>query len=154
MLLNPNSHILGLEASPIPFLAYSETFSLFSSRNGYIKRFMCCSWTESPATTFTLEPQKHSSRQWHQTWPKRKQIIWNPGLWLTELIWFGPMAIALLWAANPFDWSCLCVFARQRPGTTVFEVCVSLPFRKYGVCMVQNLLEWRRTERQTRTHTG
>ena len=63
------------------------------------------------------------------------------------------MALALLWAANPFDWSCLCVLARQRPGTTVFEVCVSQPFRKYGVCMVQNLLEWRRTERQTHTHT-
>ncbi len=29
-------------------------------------------------------------------------MIWNAGLWLAELILFWPMALALLWAANPF----------------------------------------------------
>ena len=28
-------------------------------------------------------------------------MIWNDGLWLAELILFWPMALALLWAANP-----------------------------------------------------
>ena len=41
---------------------------------------------------------------------------------------------------------CICVFARQTPGNIVFEVLVSLPFRKYMVCMVQNLAQWRNDE--------
>ena len=41
---------------------------------------------------------------------------------------------------------CICVFARQTPGNIVFEVLISLPFRKYMVCMVQNLAQWRKAE--------
>ena len=39
---------------------------------------------------------------------------------------------------------CICVFASQTPGNIVFEVLVSLPFRKYMVCMVQNLAQLRK----------
>ena len=41
---------------------------------------------------------------------------------------------------------CIFVFACQTPGNIVFEVLVSLPFRKYMVCMVQNLAQWRNDE--------
>ena len=48
---------------------------------------------------------------------------------------------------------CICVFARQTPGNIVFEVLVSLPFRKYMVCMVQNLAQWRKDEMSRLWHT-
>jgi len=41
---------------------------------------------------------------------------------------------------------CICVFASQTTGNIVFEVLVSLPFRKYMVCMVQNLAQLRKVE--------
>ena len=52
-------------------------------------------------------------------------------------------------------WICICVFASQTPGSIVFEVLVSLPFRKYMVFMVQNLAQLRKFEmsRLWRTHT-
>ena len=40
----------------------------------------------------------------------------------------------------------ICVLACKTPGNIVFEVLVSLPFRKYMVCMVQNLAQWRNDE--------
>ena len=76
LLLNPNSHILGLEASPIPCLAYSETFNLFSSGNGDIKGFMRCSRTESSTTVLTdisksnlTKKKKRSSEILASDWP-------------------------------------------------------------------------------------
>ena len=55
----------------------------------------------------------------------------------------------------PMLYLCICVFASRTPGNIVFEVPVSLPFRKYMVFMVQNLAQLRKFEmsRLWRTHT-
>ena len=66
----------------------------FSSGNGDIKGFMRCSRTESSTTVLTDISKSNRTK-------KKKKMIWNAGLWLAELILFWPMALALLWAANP-----------------------------------------------------
>ena len=42
----------------------------------------------------------------------------------------------LTYAVFVYFYLCICVFASQTTGNIVFEVLVSLPFRKYMVCMV------------------
>ena len=56
---------------------------------------------------------------------------------------FARMHFGITLIEAVFVYLCICVFAHQTPGNIVFEVLVSLPFRKYMVCMVQNLIQWR-----------
>ena len=94
LLLNPNSHILCLEASPSHSMScVLWNIQSFSSGNGDIKGFMRCSRTESSTTVLTDISKSNRTK-------KKKKMIWNAGLWLAELILFWPMALALLWAAN------------------------------------------------------
>ena len=91
LLLYPNS----LEASPSHSMScVLWNIQSFSSGNGDTKGFMRCSWTESSTTVLTDISKSNRTK-------KKKKMIWNAGLWLAELILFWPMALALLWAANP-----------------------------------------------------
>ena len=52
---------------------------------------------------YTSDLKKIQTGQTSVSEPKRKLTrLWNTGCWLAELILFRPIALALLWAANPW----------------------------------------------------